>query len=87
MGVKKYFYKKYIFISKIKTINLKKGNQIDGFLIVSIKLSWILIISKKSTSYPLPLFSTFIFLGYHNMSYLRIFYHFLLDKLKLLLDF
>jgi len=25
MGVKKYFYKKYIFISKIKTIDLKKG--------------------------------------------------------------
>ncbi|EJR97088.1 hypothetical protein IKG_03281 [Bacillus cereus VD200] len=47
MGVKKYFHKKYIFISKIKTINLKKDNQIDGFLIISIKLSWILIISKK----------------------------------------
>ncbi|AFQ13986.1 transposase [Bacillus thuringiensis serovar palmanyolensis] len=38
MGVKKYFFKKYIFISKIKTINLKKDNQIDGFLIISIKL-------------------------------------------------
>ncbi|MGM1724001.1 hypothetical protein, partial [Bacillus cereus group sp. BceL174] len=46
-GSKNIFIKKYIFISKIKTTNLKKDNQIGGFLIISIKLSWILIISKK----------------------------------------
>ncbi|OPA19918.1 transposase [Bacillus cereus] len=46
-GSKNIFIKKYIFISKIKTTNLKKDNQIGGFLIISIKLSWILSISKK----------------------------------------
>ena len=36
MGVKNIFKNTYLFQNK--TINLKKDNQIDGFLIISIKL-------------------------------------------------
>ncbi len=46
MGVKNIFIKNtYLFQNK--NHQFEKDNQIGGFLIISIKLSWILIISKK----------------------------------------